>query len=266
MNDKLSLLTTKELTWFLGLGLGEIEEIMQFTHALTNHVFLISLKNGQQVVFKRLNLKARDLSIRKSELLVQSLASGEGISPQVIADCEQYRVSEYITGTVFTDRALTTETVKILATQLYKIHQLPAKFALSQCLADELVTLNNQLNKSVDQNEFNYFWQLAQKLDKNSPMDTLCHGDLSFNNMIKADDESVKILDWEYTVLACPAYDLAFSSAINEFNEQQQKILIDYYYALNKMNNVDDLQQLQAETILYLSVFKYLNKLWANVF
>jgi thiamine kinase-like enzyme len=265
MNNKLSLLTTEELTWFLSLGLGKIEEITQFTHALTNHVFLINLENGQQVVFKRLNLKARDLSIRKSELLVQRLASGEGISPRVIADCEQYRVSEYITGTVLTDSA-TTETVKLLATQLYKIHQLPAEFALSQCLADELVTLNNQLNKSIDQIEFNYFWQLAQKLDKSSPMDTLCHGDLSFNNMIKAKDGSVKILDWEYTVLACPAYDLAFSSAINEFNEQQQKKFIDYYYALNKTNNLDDLQQLQAETILYLSVFKYLNKLWANVF
>lgn len=260
------MLTTKELTWFLSLKLGEVEEVIQFTRALTNQVFLINLKNGQQVIFKRLNSKARNLTIRKSELLVQGLASDKGISPRIIADCQQYRVLEYISGTVFEDTRLTTDAIILLAVQLDKIHQLPAKFALPQCLADELVTLNNQLNHLTDQKEFNHFWQLAQKLDRNSPMDTLCHGDLSFNNMIKAEDGTIKVLDWEYTVRACPAYDLAFSCAINKFNEQQQKILIDRYYRLSKTNSLNYLQQLHHESALYLSVFNYLNRLWVKCF
>ena len=208
----------------------------------------------------------RDLTIRKSELRVQRLASDEGISPKVIADCQQFRVLEYISGNVLTSNSPMQESISILVSQLHKIHQLPAKFALPQCLADELMTLNNQLNQSTDQKAFTHFWQLARQLDKSSPMDTLCHGDLSFNNLIKADDGSIKVLDWEYTVLACPAYDLAFSCAINQLNEQQQKLMIDRYYALNKINNEDGLQQLHQQSALYLSVFNYLNTLWAKCF
>lgn len=266
MSNNLSSLTAKEVTWLLSLSLGEIDNITQFTNGLTNQVFLITFENSKQVVFKRLNLKARDLTIRKSELRVQQLASDEGISPKVIADCQQYRVLEYISGHVFTSDSPTQETISILVSQLHKIHQLPANYALPQCLANELMTLNNQLHQSTDQAVFSHFWQLAQQLDQDSPKDTLCHGDLSFNNIIQADDGSIKVLDWEYSVLACPAYDLAFSCAINQLNKQQQKLMIDRYYALNKINNEDYLQQLHQQSALYLSVFEYLNKLWAKCF
>ena len=262
----MSLLTTEELAWLSSLHLGEITKVQQFSNALTNHVFLLTIENELQIVFKRLNSKARDLDMREKELAVQHMASARGLSAKVIADCQHYRVVQYIAGDVLSDSALTGETIEQLALQLRLIHQLPAKYAAPQALADELLKLNNQLNQDIDQSEFCYYWRLATQLDANSAKDTLCHGDLSFNNIIQMSDGQIKILDWEYAVLACPAYDLAACCCINGFNPEQQAQLIEHYYLLHKNHLSLSLAQLQENTALYYSVFTYLNELWKACF
>ena len=107
---------------------------------------------------------------------------------------------------------------------------------------------------------------MAKTLDKSSTRDVICHGDLSLNNLLQTADKQLKILDWEYGVIACAAYDLAFCSCINELNAIQHKQLIEDYYRLNKKQLSVSLATLEAESVLYLSFFIYLNKLWAVCF
>ena len=262
----MSPLTDAELIWLAGLNLGKIVSVQQFAQALTNQVFLLTDENGQQTIFKRLNLKARDRQDRKRELAVQKLASERGLSPKVLADCDKYRVQEYIKGGIFDSASIDHHTIELLATQLQIIHRLPAKYAHPQRLAFELLLLKKelkkQLNRAIDESEFQRFLQLAIQLDKSSTKDILCHGDLSFNNLLQAENGQIKILDWEYAVLACAAYDLAACCSINGLSSEQQAQLINHYYLLHKHHLSLSLAQLKKECALYLSVFTYLNELW----
>jgi len=140
---------------------------------------------------------------------------------------------------------------------------------MPQRLVFELTRLADQLGAkqiSINQNEFTPFIQLAKQLDERSAKDTLCHGDLSLNNVIKTEAGEIKIIDWEYGVAACPAYDLAFCNGINEFSEQDQIILIEAYYLLHSKTLPCTLTELHTECKQYLSLFTYINKLWANCF
>ena len=262
----MALLTADELRWLSTVNIGRIVCAQPFSHALTNQVFLLTNENGQQTVFKRLNLKARDRQDRIRELAVQKLASDRGLTPDVLADCEQYRVQTYIKGDILDSASIDSQITKLFAAQLQIIHQLPAKYARPQRLAFELLFLKKRLNKAIDEGKFQRFLQLATQLDKRCIRDTLCHGDLSFSNLLQAENGQIKILDWEYAVLACSAYDLAACSSINAFSSEQQAQLINYYYSLHKDHLSLSLAQLKKECALYLSVFTYLNELWALCF
>ncbi len=262
----MSLLTADELLWLSRLKLGKIVSVQPLVCALTNHVFLLTDENAVQIVFKRLNINARDRQDRARELAVQKLASERGLSPEVLGESQHYRAQSYIKGKVLNGRAVDPYSLALLAAQLQIIHQLPAKHAQPQRLAGELLLLKKQLNKAIDEKQFQHFLQRATELDKGSPRDTLCHGDLSFNNLVKAESGQIKILDWEYAVLACPAYDLASCCAINGFTSAQQIQLINHYYQLHRKPLSSSLAQLQQECALYRSVFTYLNQLWRLIF
>lgn len=262
----MSLLTAQELTWLAGLNVGKILTVQRFEQARTNEVFLLTDVNYQQTVFKRLNLKARNRKNRKRELSVQKLASDRCLSPKVLADCEQYRLQEYLQGNTLAGSAADSERIELLAGQLHIIHQLPAKHAQPQHLAFELTALKKRLQRPVDEQEFRRVLALAAQLDKSCSKDVLCHGDLSLSNLLQVENGELKILDWEYAVLATPAYDLAACSSINALTEQQQTELISHYYLLDNAQQTHSLAQLKEECGLYRSVFNYLNQLWLLCF
>ena len=260
------LLTDQEVCWFSTLNLGPIVKVEQFTHALTNQVFLVSLANKNKVVFKRLNLAARDLEKRVCELAVHKLASKQGLTNNVIADCQRFRVLSYIEGELLSDMSVTTDILNLLADRLTLIHQLPPQYATTQDLHGELLHLKSEINQQIDEGEFSHFLELAKTLDNESVKDTLCHGDLSLNNVLRKANGSIKVLDWEYAVLACPAYDLGFCGAINQFNQKQLGLLIECYYQKNKKDIKLSLVLLKRQCDLYFSFFCYLNNLWAMCF
>ncbi|MCW8996539.1 MAG: phosphotransferase [Psychromonas sp.] len=262
----MSLLAADELTWLAGLQIGKIVNVQQFKDARTNQVFLLTDDNALQAVFKRLNLKARDRRSRERELAVHKLASERRLSPAILADCDKYRLQEYIPGNTLASQTVAQHTVELLAAQLQIIHQLPACYASPQALAVELQRLRKQLNSQLDECEFLRFLHLATELDKSSAKDILCHGDLSLNNVLHAENGRIHILDWEYAVLACPAYDLAACSAVNALSAEQQAQLLNHYYFLHQEHLSLSLAQLQNEYALYLSLFTYLNKLWSLCF
>ena len=260
------LLTADELAWLGELSVKPLVSVQQLSQAQTNQVFLITAQNNQQFIFKRLNINARNRYHRKQELAVHKMASDCNLSPKVLGDCSQYRLQAYIKGKTLNNSVTTPHILKQVAAQLRMIHQLPAKYAPLQSLTDELLILNKKSSGGIISDEFQHFLQLATQLDKSSSQDILCHGDLSFNNLVQTENRQMKILDWEYAVLACPAYDLASCCCINDFNIEEQELLIRYYYLSNKAHISQSLDQLYKESALYHSVFTYLNKLWGLVF
>ena len=260
-------LTNKELNWLKNCNIGEIVKVEKLENALTNNVFLLTCSSVQKFVFKRLNQQARSLSDRKSELLLQKIASDKNLTPNVIDSCKFYKLQEYIEGKTLNNSLVNNSLIKQLALQLQIVHQLPVtKGITSQRLQFELLQLKQLLQKSIDENRFEHYFNLAKILDESSARDIVCHGDLSLNNLLQTTDKQIKILDWEYGVIACAAYDLAFCCCINELAPLQYQLLIEDYYRLNNKRLSISLTTLKAESALYLSFFTYLNELWAVCF
>lgn len=260
-------LNEQELKWLTSCHIGDIIKCEKLTSALTNQVFLLTSRSLQQFIFKRLNQQARDLLDRKSELVLQKIASDNGLTPQVINSCKHYKLQEYVAGSTLSVSVVDKLLITQLAEQLQIIHQLPMTAGITtQRLEYELLQLKKNLKNSVDDIAFNHYLNLAKTLDKNSTRDIICHGDLSLNNLLKTPDKKIKILDWEYGVIGCSAYDLAFCSCINALDSKQHRQLVEDYYRLSKKElSVSD-STLEKETNLYLSFFRYLNTLWALFF
>ncbi|MGB5445075.1 MAG: phosphotransferase [Psychromonas sp.] len=259
-------LTKDELTWISARNMGALVSVQPLKLALSNEVFLLTFSNGQKTVFKRLNQTVRDPHDRSCELRVHQLANDAGFTPKVLVCNALYQLQEYFPGDVLSNSPLTSQTLKQLALQLTKIHQLPAVHARPQRLAASLRQLKEKTDKPVDAAVFSRILNRAIALDNSSPKNCLCHGDLSLNNLLINDRQQIKILDWEYAALACPAYDLASCICINALNTLQQEALLREYYLLNKEHLSRSLVVLQQECSVYLTVFDYLNALWANCF
>lgn len=257
-------LNEQELSWLQAQGIDFISRVIQFKNALTNDVFLILTSDNKRFIFKRLNRQARSDADRKSEYLVQQLAAEHGLTPKVIAYNEHYKLQQYIAGDLIPTKS--DNLTELLATQLHRIHQLPALHAPKQRLEFELLRLKHQLPVHVDDHRFQEMLNLAIVLDASSSCDLLCHGDLSLNNILQAPNKQLYILDWEYAVLACAAYDLAFCNCINEFTQKRSKSLIATYYDKLSKPTLYSLDSFQKECELYFQLFSYINELWSLCF
>ena len=258
------MLVEKELNWLATHNVKHVCDVKKFDNALTNDVFLITDQTNQRYIFKRLNRKARSDEDRQAEFLVQQLAAQHEITPKVLAHSADYKLQQYVQGQLIA--AQRNDLSALLATQFMRIHQLPALHAPTQRLGFELQQLKTQLPVSIDEVHFGKMLELANMLDSSSPRDTLCHGDLSLNNILQGDDQQLYILDWEYGVIAGVAYDLAFCNCINEFSVAQSDALIAHYYALNGEPKRQSLQSLQQECEQYSILFNYINVLWGLCF
>jgi len=257
------MLVKKELNWLVEAGIGDIVEVEQFNNALTNDVFLVTDTMKQKFVFKRLNREARSDEDRHDELLVQQLAFQHALTPEVLAYSQDYKLQHYIEGQLVSP--LQDNLCYLLSAQLQRIHQLPAQHAPKQRLFFELQRLKAQLPVKIDELRFQQMLALAQRLDNHCRYDLLCHGDLSVNNVLQGDNGQIYILDWEYAVIACAAYDLAFCYCINDFTESQRKLLIENYYQQSECKR-QTLDSLQKECDLYFNIFNYINELWSICF
>jgi thiamine kinase-like enzyme len=257
------MLSPEELSWLKEQGVGEVSRVTQFENALTNDVFLITDQN-KKFIFKRLNQNARSDEDRQSEFLVQQLASKSKLTAKVLAHNKFYKLQQYIEGDLIPINNC--HLPKLLATQFHRIHQLPPLYAPKQRLAFELKRLKTQLPVNIDEVRFKQMLSLAAELDTSSKCDILCHGDLSVNNVLLAKDKQLYIIDWEYAVIGCAAYDLAFCNCINEFTETQCNELISHYFDQKHKQLQYTLESLQKECDLYFKVFKYINELWSLCF
>lgn len=257
------MLLASDVSWLNKQQVGQIVKAEKFKNALTNDVFLISDKN-QTFVFKRLNQNARSEQDRQAEFLVQQLASQHALTPEVIAHSREYKLQQYIKGQLIEKEV--NNIFQCLANQLSRIHSLPALHAPQQRLHFELVRLHQQVPQKIDESLFQNMLNLATQLDQDSPNDTLCHGDLSLNNVIVGEDKKFYILDWEYAVIACPAYDLAFCACINDLDTQAFQQLVQCYYQQLPEPITQTLDSLQKKCDLYFQVFFYINELWSLCF
>ncbi|MCU4675010.1 phosphotransferase [Catenovulum sp. 2E275] len=257
----------QELDW-LKAQLGDLLSVSPILNSHTNQCFEVRFipqpalahKQPNTVLVKKLNTKILSpqsiLNERAARRWVQQYKSH--LTPTTLAENEQLGliVDSFIEQIPQHNKA---QQINQLAKLMFALHQLPkpeTPAILKQQIYTDIKNLLIELNLNPD--KYGDLLQAAYKLDQQNRQLCLCHGDLSFENILFA--EQHYLIDWEYARLGEPEYDLAASILINQFSETEQQSLLNCYAKLAHQ----DLTELSQHTQNYLMVLKPLNQLWFN--
>lgn len=247
-------LNHESLSW-LHNQLGDLKKVIPLTHNHTNRCFIVYPKQHPAVFIKQLNFQ-----ILSQQSLLNEHASrhwAQQIQPQITPNTlyENTQLGLIIDELIITSNTQTK--LSDLVNLMSPLHQqkLPAQASIiKQQIYPDIQALLSKLK--LPEQKFTSLLNQAKILDNNQQATCICHGDLSFDNILNA--EQLYLIDWEYARIAEPAYDLAACILINHFNKDAQQQLITQYCQFNSQPQQATFKRVQA----YLKVLKALNQLW----
>ncbi len=246
-------------------------DFIQLEQGLTNENWLVTLptshpnQNNQYVI--RINAKnAEALNIHhQSELEIVQSVSALDICPTILflEPNFKYWIRPYIKGQtlaeLYTNRTtVITQEIASVAKTLKHIH--------SQAIQSHWPSVD-----TIERNE--YFWQqiipnladfkqdilavkntLDAKLKTDQTQKQLCHMDTNLHNWIKDNNGKLNLIDWEYSGLGNPIWDLAVFSDSAKLDSEQEHLLLEEYGA----HTFEQLQTAKQQ-------MHYLSTLWYAV-
>jgi thiamine kinase-like enzyme len=206
---------------------------------ITNHNFQVTL-GGEQYVVRIHGTGTRLLGIdRDAERVASAGAAGLGIAPEVIAAFEDCLVTRFVDCQPLIPREVA-EHVEAVAWALRSFHdsptRLPARFWVPDLLqeyADRVHELGVQTPDAYGR-AATVAARIAAVLALERPRP--CHNDLLTSNLIRArggtgvTEGGVLIVDWEYSGMGHPYFDLGNLSVNNDFDEQTDERLLRAYH------------------------------------
>ncbi len=251
-------LDTQALNW-LEQSLGPLVKLSPVKHNHTNFGFIATY--GQQpvrVFIKMLNRallsKQSMQNERQARHWVQKTSFG--LTPETL--CENQTLGLIVDRYIPAQPEHSKQTrLAHIAQLMVKLHSLPVpveKSLLPQQINKDIKDLLNALNLPLD--DYKALLATAALLDEKNPKVCICHGDLSFENILFGDRPY--LIDWEYARIGEPAYDLAACILINSLTHEQQDFLLHRY----AFESHCDMSELKIRTQYYLAALKPLNQLW----
>jgi len=169
---------------------------------------------------------------RCAELEVLQTVSTAGIGPQIIwADPDKgVLVTSYISGNAWSpgDVHDPVRLVKLAAT-LHRLHSLPPRgpvFAPGKMALVYAREVGTRSASRIAQQAA----KLAEKLLSEIRRPALCHNDLVHSNII--DGEPVRLIDWEYSAVGDPYFDLAIVVRHHQLKADRVEIFLSAYFGI----------------------------------
>lgn len=234
------------------------------TGGITNENFRIEV-NGDVFVLRIPGADTELLGIvRATECAVSQLVGDIGIGPKVfyVIEPEGYLVASFIDGKLPPPKELgQRENIRRVAETVHRVHEMdaiPETFSPFRVVENSAEIANGFKVEFPDKFE----WLVEQMntaeraLKKNPFTPKLCHNDLLNANFL--DDGKIRILDWEYAGMGDPLFDLANFSVHHEFNDEQDRWLLESYFG-----EVSDSSWARLKILKIISDFR--EAMWAMV-
>ncbi len=248
----------------LGVGVGAIVSAERIKHGLTNDSW--GVRTERDAVIVRLSNTAEELLQidRASEARVLEIAAGAGIGPEVLV-CDPQRhvlVTRDLGRTWAQEDAHVPANIVRLARVLSKLHSLAAPkevraVDLIETMRGYLVALEqhgrNTHATSKRMRERGEHAALALRQDGRV---CLCHNDVHHLNVV--DRGSIRLIDWEYSGIGEPMFDLASVCVYHRYDRYEREHLMEAYL---ERTDSSALQRLDLACWL----FEYIRELWMEV-
>jgi thiamine kinase-like enzyme len=145
--------------------------------------------------------------------------------------------------------------IEDIARLLRSIHALPPlKFRL-----DPLTRARRYLHLAEESELPGSFLRACDSLAKQAPTPVLCHNDLLRENRLRCNNKLLA-LDWEYTAMGDPLFDLAAVIEGDELDDAQASLLLATWQ--DDQATQGDQQRLEDNRLVY----RQLNELWERVY
>jgi thiamine kinase len=230
-------------------------------HGLTNDSWRVRTRDAV-VIVRMGRVPEAVLQIdRASEARVLQAVAAAGIGAEVLLcdPARQWLVTRDLGEPWREAQAHEPQNIRRLAEVLRRLHALPVpagvrRVDLLETLRGYLRTLEDR-GQSPDAAERERGEQAAVLLQENA-MVCLCHNDVHHLNVV--DDGTLRLIDWEYSGVGTPWFDLASLCVYHGFTSAERELLLESYFSQRPMNALARLE-------LACWLFDYIRRLWMVV-
>lgn len=266
--QEIKISTIKEkLIKILEVDNDDIEEISP-AGGMTNKNYLVNITgekyilripgNGTESMINRVNEKynstlANELDI-DTDILYFDEVSGIKLS-KLIEDAE----------TINSQTAKREENMELIASILRKLHNSGVEFKNEFNVFKEVEKYEYLLEKAKGKNFDDYKEVREKVMNLENELEILgidlrpCHNDTVPENFIKGKD-SIYLIDWEYSGINDPMWDLAAHIIECDFDEDEEELFLQKYF------NIDYVEEKYKRKILIYKICQdFLWSLWTNI-
>lgn len=252
------------LTTILDIKLVDIDEI-EVLGGMTNRNYLVTI-NNKKYVLRVAGAGTTNIINRYSEKRNAKEVSKIGVDKELIYFNEEtgVKISEYIEKAETLNPETSKKKINLLLTSnlLKRLHTSNIKFENRFNVFDEIKKYENLIkNKEMIYKKYEdylenrkYIFNLEKILKQNGMIIVASHNDTVPENFIKNDKNEIYLIDWEYSGMNDPMWDLAAHSLESNFSEKEESIFLENYFEKN----------IKKEDLLRIECYKVLQDfLWS---
>lgn len=217
------------------------ENISNITLAggMTNKNYRVSI-GAQEYILRIPGLGTESMISRKNEMVNSNLSSDLGLNVDVLAFDEEkgIKISKFIVDaeTLNPTTAKKEENMKKVASSLRTLHNSKIEMKNTFNVFEEIIKYENILDKIEgkyyeDYNEVRVKVMSLQNIMKDYGAKlTPAHNDTVPENFVKDKEGKMYLIDWEYSGLNDPMWDVAAHSLECSFNKEEEELFLSYYF------------------------------------
>jgi thiamine kinase len=221
---------------------GPVSVVAELGGGAASQSFLIM--NGDDKLVLRIDTPlAKSIGFdRQAEVDILGLVSAEGLGPALVwADASRgLMLTAYIEGRAWNDTDISiSNNLRRLAKLLKRLHSLPAAGRDFRVL-DWASHYSGQLGTNYARNLVAKIGTLNESLMSSAVKPVLCHNDPLAANIV--DNGTLHFIDWEYSGVGSPFFDLAVVVAHHELDPRASSALLDSYFGGGYQEHEDSLR------------------------
>lgn len=245
--------------------------IGQFEDGISNKNYLVRFDDEAERYCLRIpGLGSEGMVDRLDEKTNNLLACEIGITPEVIYFNHKngVKVVRYIEGaqTLHADTIKDKDNMVQTARILRKLHTSPFRFHKDFNVFTEIHRYE-QLLDNVNGKMYDGYYEIREKvlglenlMNKIGIRVTPCHCDTLAENWIRDAEGKVTILDWEYSGMNDPIWDLTAPFIEDDFTSENERFFLEAYYDGAKIPSGTE-----EKVLCYKILMDYLWSIWARV-